>query len=224
MGGSSTIPRVGPGSAILDDADVPVTVAEPVTGAELKALLRVTGTAEDSFLAALPVRARLIAERLTGRTIKLAPLNAWWDRLPGHDAGWWDGVRDGAVGAIRASALELPRMPLVEVRAVRAYQDDDSSILMPSTDYHVDAIDPDLPGRVCLRLGSVWPTFTRPRNGFLVDFVAGYEAVPEDLKHAILLMASWLYKNRGDCSDAGCAGSCGAMSFLSAFIVMKGSA
>ncbi len=215
MGVPSSFTRVSAGAA-LDT--VP---AEPVLAADLKAWLRVTSSAEDALLGQLCVRARLMAERLTGRTIKKTRLVASWDQVPGTTRRWWDGVRDGHLGMDQVSALELPLPPLVDVEEVRSYNDDDTSQVMDASNYRVDASDPDVFGRLCLKLGVTWPVFTRTSNGLKVTFVAGYEAVPEDVKHAILLMAAWLYTNRGDCSDETCSGSCGAMGVLARYKVLR---
>lgn len=215
MSSLSAIARVGPGPAL---SPVP---SEVVTTAEVKSFLRVTGNADDALIASLCTRARMIAERLTGRSIIKTSLYAFWDFVPGQGTPWWDGVRDGALSCLSAGYVELPRPPLISVEEVSGFNNDDSAVVMSASNYYVDTVDPDLPGRVALRLGAVWPIFTRTRNGFRVQYTAGYASVPEDLKHAILLMASWLFKNRGDCSDDGCAGGSGAMSFLHNFVFLR---
>lgn len=211
----SALPRVEPGVLFTG-------VQEPVAVSTLKLFLRVTGSAEDALLVSLISVARGIAERLTGRAIPKQTFVAWWDAIPTRwEKEWWDGTRDGAIGMDREGYVEIPNPPLISIEAVKAFQDDDTSTTFSVGNYFVDAKDQNLPGRLVLRLGSTWPVFIRPRNGFSVEYTAGYATVPADIAHAILLMASWLYKNRGDCSDDGCAGSCGAMSFLRNFVVMK---
>lgn len=210
-------------SRVADGEPIDPLPAEPVLAAEVKSFMRVTSAADDTLIGFLIIRARMIAERLTGRTIVKKNLLAYWDFIPGVTRKWWDGVRDGHIGMDQSDALELPRPPLISVAEVRVYNDDNTSAVMVASDYFVDVTDPDLPGRVCLKLGATWPVFTRTRNGFRVSYQAGYDTVPQDMKHAILLMASWLYKNRGDCSDDGCAGSCGAMGFLRNYVMMRGS-
>src|SRR4051812_4470759 len=107
MGVPSSFARVSPGATFTP------TPTEPVSAAELKALLRVTSVAEDTFITSLCTRARLMAEKLTGRTIMKASWYAFWDFIPGASKEWWDGTRDGFIGAEQVSALELPRPPLI---------------------------------------------------------------------------------------------------------------
>ncbi len=215
MGVPSSFSRLSAGP-VLD----PVP-SEPITAAEVKSFLRVTTSADDALIQSLCSRARLIAERLTGRCIIKQSLYAWWDFVPGKRLDWWDGVKEGPIGGERASSVEIPRPPLISVSEVCAFNDDDSQVVLDPSAYFLDITDQDLPGRVVLRLGATWPVFTRNANGFRITFIAGYATVPEDIRHALILIASWLYKNRGDCSDEGCASACGAMMFLRHYVMMK---
>lgn len=207
---------------MMDEQDPPqpIVVPEPITVQDAKSFLRVTHGADDALITSLIKRARLLAEKLTGRTIVKASLLASWDYIPGGPMPWWDGQRDGAIGMFSTPKLALPRPPLISVTSVTGYNDDDSAVLLPDNQYRVDNLDPDLAGRVCLKMGATWPVFTRPSDGFQVEFIAGYEVVPEDLKHAILLMTVFLYQNRG-CSDAACASGAGVTNYLNQFVVVK---
>lgn len=212
----SAIVRVTPGTLVG---------GEPIDTPTLKAYLRITGSAEDAFISTLCSVARGIAERLTGRCIPKQTLTGWLDFIPYRDREWWDGVREGAINFTRSSYIEMPRPPLISVQAVTAWQNDDTSVVMDASQYFVDTSTDYLPGRVVLRLGAFWPVGIRPRNAYSVAYTAGYEdaAVPADLKHAILLMASWLYKNRGDSPDDGVGIASGAMNFLNNYLVRRAS-
>lgn len=78
--------------------------------------------------------------------------------------------------------------------------DEDQSTLDSST-YVVDINS--VPGRIILKDGEAWPTDTLSRsNPIEVQFITGYgvagSAVPSDIKHAILLLFSYLYTYRED--------------------------
>lgn len=191
--------------------------------AVLKAWVKAPGNAEDTLLTTLCMTARMMAERITGRAIPKQEFIAYHDCAPGrYTTEDWDGVRDGAVSEVYSrSTLELPRPPLITVDEVSSFDDDNTETVFAAGNYYVDATDPDMPGRIALHIGASWPVFTRTANGLKVKFTAGYTTVPADITHAIMLIAAYLYVNRGDCTDEGCAGACGAMGFLKHYVMMR---
>ncbi len=61
--------------------------------------------------------------------------------------------------------------------------------------YYVD-IDSE-PARIVLSYGVNWPSFTeRPSNAIRIRYQAGYTTLPEDTKHAILMLAGAYYTYR----------------------------
>ena len=100
----------------------------------------------------------------------------------------WEGVREGAITSLNnVRFVALPRPPLLSVINVQYFDNADVATIWPSANYYVDTVR--APGRLALRMGSVWPIPTRPANGIMIDYVAGYGAsassVPEVLKAAI---------------------------------------
>ena len=95
--------------------------------------------------------------------------------------------------------ITLPKQPPTSVTSV-VYNDIDntSTTLVANTDYTVDANS--VPGRIVPAYTKSWPSTRGHINDVTVTFVAGYgaeTAVPQRIKHAIKLMVSDWYWNRG---------------------------
>ncbi len=101
--------------------------------------------------------------------------------------------------------------------------DADVAATMASTEYYVSKGDNEVLGRVSLRIGAVWPTALRTVDAVEIQFTAGWSnadaltSVPRPIKQAMLMMAAWLYSNRGDCDAEACACESGANALLGAY-------
>lgn len=159
-----------------------VPAVEPVTLAEARAHTRVDDTADNSLVSALITAARRMAESYTRRVFITQSWTMYRDQAPTE------------------SYLEIPKAPLLGITSIVTYSDTDAATTFSSSNYYVDIATK--PGRVVLRSTASWPTFTRTANGFVVNFVAGYDAtgagVPADIRQAILMIVAHLYENRGD--------------------------
>ena len=153
---------------------------EPVTLAEIKDHLRVSGTAEDSLLALYAQMAREAVEEECWRA--LMP-QAWEMLLPAWPA---NGI------------IELPRPPLQSVTSIKYTDDDGVTQTLAAANYRVDIARE--PGRVVLAPTGEWPSDALDTsNPIAVRFVAGYadaSAVPTMAKAAILLQTAEIYANR----------------------------
>ena len=153
---------------------------EPVTLAEIKDHLRVSGTAEDSLLTLYAQMAREAVEEETWRA--LMP-QTWVLYLAGWPA---DGI------------IELPRPPLASVTSIKYTDEDGVEATLAASNYRVDTARE--PGRVVLAPNGEWPSDVLDSvNGVAVTFVAGYadaSAVPPMAKAAILLQIGEIYANR----------------------------
>lgn len=190
---------------------------EPVTLAELKTHLRITSTAEDTYLESLIKMSRQTLEDYLGRKFITQTLQLFLDDPTYRDlshGGWWDGVQDGSQSWFHRRVIELPYLPLQEVVDVYYYPEDDTQTVYDSNNYRVDSVDHDLEGRVVLKDGSVWPTNLRNMNSLEVEYIVGYgdlaDDVPPAIRRGILALAAYLYENRGDCSkEANAIANCG---------------
>jgi uncharacterized phiE125 gp8 family phage protein len=151
---------------------------EPVSLAEAKAHLRLTGTDDDDFVSALIVAARLQVETAIRRVL----VDQTWRIL--RD----DWPRDGLV--------DLPIGPIRSVLEVIVYDADGAPVTLSPTAWALDAAS--TPAR--LKLLGTGPTPGRPLNGIEIDVVAGFGPsgleVPQPLRLAISMLVARWYENR----------------------------
>jgi uncharacterized phiE125 gp8 family phage protein len=105
--------------------------------------------------------------------------------------------------------LILPKQPLISVTSIKSYDAQDAETVFNPSYYHVDTSGDH--GRVLLRPEYVWPSNLRAYMGIVVTYKAGYgatgngseaaiatarAAVPDDIKHAIVLLTTHFYDHR----------------------------
>jgi uncharacterized phiE125 gp8 family phage protein len=152
---------------------------EPVSTAEAKAHLRVDGSDDDSYIAALITTARMHVEAILRRALitqtwKLV-LDSWPDEV-----------------------LKLPKPPLASVSSVTYLDENGESQTFSPDDYIVDTASE--PGRLTLAKDASWPSEELyPLGAVNIQYVAGYadaDAVPQAYKQAMLLLIGHFYENR----------------------------
>lgn len=152
--------------------------AEPVSLAELKAHLRIDGSAEDALLGSLIATARHHLEDSTG----LALISQGW-RLYLDD--WPD-----------AGVVEIARGPVAAIDAVRAFDELGEESEIPLAGHVLDGVR--RPARLSLRTR---PEARQAINGVEIDFTAGFgdagTDVPDTLRRAMLIHAAQMYEFRG---------------------------
>ena len=181
---------------------------EPVLLADAKAQARIDATADDTLVTSLIMGARQWAEKYTGRAFVTQTWQAAIDLFPASTERWWNGERQGPVtGLDEINYISLPRAPLQSVTNVQYFDNTDAPTLWPSSNYFVDSVRE--PGRLALRMGSVWPVPSRLTNGIIVTYVVGYgndgTSVPEQIKTAIRQLVAHWYEHRGDAATAASA-------------------
>ena len=183
---------------------------EPVTLAEAKAHARILQADEDDLITSFIKAARLAVEKYTGRKLITQTLEAFMDEFPDVGGGaWWAGVRQGtpsSTGITSDRSILLDGLPVqagIPI-VISTFNDADVELIFPAIEYRVDANDPNLPARISLTEGGVWPTDLRPTSAIKIVYVAGYGlavAVPEDIKFAIkALVAYWFIQREAVCS------------------------
>lgn len=154
---------------------------EPVTLLEAKAHLRIIGTDDDAYLAAIIPAAREAVENLTGRAIISTTFTMTLDAFPCD------------------SIIELPRNPVSAVSSVKYYNGSGVLTTFDAASYLTDASSE--PGRIILKDGYTWPQTWNNPQAVQIEFVAGYgdagSDAPPSFRHAILLFLDHLYANRG---------------------------
>lgn len=195
---------------------------EPVTLTELKASLRVTGTAEDTLLTQYISDARELVERITGRKLINQTITAYYTGLGENITGqWWSGTRVAHERVLYGTQqIELEFAPVQSITTLHAIESDNSATLIASTDYYLDNYDDDMRSRV--KPVTILTAGSRIENNIKCIYVAGYgttaASVPSALRRAVLVLAGMLYSNRGDCGEQ-CQTNCGATQMMQPYII-----
>lgn len=176
----------------------------PVSANELGAHLRLNQSGgsypEEALLLDLIKGATEFAETETGLVMLEQTWAHYLDEVPvtSDGLGWWDGVRDGAIGQEHPRFLELTKGPLISITSIKSIDDADDEHTFDPDNYYADTVS--RPGRVVLRDSVVWPTNIRSVNGLVVTYKAGFGTtaanVPFQLRQAIKVIAAHWYENR----------------------------
>lgn len=153
--------------------------AEPVCVEEFKAASRVDHDAEDTLIASYLLAARQHIEALCGPIITQT-MEMTMDRWPIGDTI--------VIGKPRATAIN----------SIKHFAQDGSEETFSDLSYVTDFVSRH--ARIRLKGGHSWPSVAlREINGVVVNFDAGWadaEAVPQDLKQSLILLAAHWYENR----------------------------
>jgi len=163
---------------------------EPVSLDDAKLHLRVSHDEEDGIISSWIKAARELSETHTGRRWVEQELRATWAN--------WPCPSDGLNSAIR-----LPVEPVQSVESVKYYATDGTLTTLATSEWQT-WLDHS-PPLVAPAPAKVWPTVQANRLGAVrVEFTAGYadvDAVPEQVRAAILLCLGHWYENRGDAEE-----------------------
>lgn len=195
---------------------------EPVSLAEIKAELRIEGTAEDASLTLYIATAREYIEDVTGMAIGEQEWKLTLDQWPSARDKWWDGVRQGALSEIAGPERELllPRYPLKSVDEITVFDDGGNGQTVPVAPAFITDTQ-QRPGRLVLRRGAVWPIALQTANAIEIEYTCGFDPVPGPVKMAVLRMASYLYEHRGDCGGADAYTKSGASDMAGKYAVAR---
>ena len=159
--------------------------SEPVSLAEAKTHLRVSHADDDTYISTLIIAARRQIEARTGLRLITQGWSLFKDCWP--------------------MAPDLP-LDLAHVSAVNdifVYSEVGTSATYDPAHYYLDAASK--PSRVILRQDRLPPMPGRRVNGIEVRVTVGFgaaAAVPQELKHAILILLAHWFDHRGDAEGA----------------------
>jgi len=169
---------------------------EPVSLAEAKVHLRVTGDEEDDLIEALIVAAREKAEHETGRTLIAQTYRLSLDSFPPDARNGMNGCRQHMptwgywYGAHTPKTLPFIASPVRVVASVK-YRDTDGVLqTVAPADYVVDLFSD--PARITPATGRAWPSHWSQPGAVEIVFSAGY-AVPVTVDAAAntIAVANW---------------------------------
>lgn len=152
---------------------------DPVTLAEAKGQMRVLHSNEDADITRMISAASRHVENRIGRNLVKRTVTYRRDGFPYFGA-----------------AIVLPRPPVISITSVEFADTQGNTIALGTDDYVL------LPGPVEYRLGCIktWPQALRGRLSVTIVYESGYGAaasdVPEDLRHAVLLLVQHFYAHR----------------------------
>lgn len=150
---------------------------EPVATADARAHCRAPSS-DDTYIASLVKVARRMCEQQTGRYL----ITQTWDVL----LDYWP----------RKGTIVLPVSPLQSVTHVKYYDGANVQQTLASSQYQVAA---GLAPRIEPVFGVTWPVLYDRMQAIEIRCVVGYgnaSAVPDALKHWIMVMVGHWYENR----------------------------
>jgi len=197
---------------------------EPLLLDEVKEHLRIDSDHEDAKIAGLIAAARAAVEMASGlylidREIDIF-IDGWGDIQPvGVKSCHGDLDHVVPSNAFNSKAL-LPLKPVSGVNAIVLIDEEDSETEWNAANYQLQA---GLEPKLSLTSGASWPTPPRRIEGIKISLTTGFgsdwNAVPETLRQAIMMMATKLYVARGDedMSQVNLLKSSGASELLQSF-------
>lgn len=151
---------------------------EPVSSAEAKTHLRIDAETDNATVTSIIKVATEAVQVFTRRQFTQATFTLYLDSFTPNDTG----------------TIRLPRPPLSSLTTFQYINDDGDLTTVTASDYTTDT-DTE-PGRLYLAYDQSWPSFRAIRKAIKIVYVAGYSTIPEDVKHAILLLCGDLYERR----------------------------
>lgn len=177
---------------------------EPISLSDMKSYLRVDYTDDDSLISTLISAARERAEDITARCLISQQWQFSFDQFPRY--GCFEYLhhrrhRDSMFN-LDERAIILPRGPVLSVDSI-TYVDQITGTLQtldPSL-YSVDNISE--PCRITPKYKTTWPLAQFDTNSVTILFTAGYETIPQSLRHAMKLIVGAWFENRSEIVQSG---------------------
>ena len=173
--------------------------------------IKVTSASQDALLTLYLQAAIAYAEKKTRRDFVTRTYETFRDffPLPVQNEGYYTG---GAIPSfsnvttdIGNFGFEIRKSPLLSIGSVEYLQS--GVFVTVSADVYYNTLEDDY-SELLLLDGQDWPDDVDLRmQAVKITFNSGFgteAVVPQELKEAILLIATALYANRGDCSESGC--------------------
>jgi hypothetical protein len=194
---------------------------EPITLSEVKSALRITTTSEDALITQYIKDARVYAENYTGRKFITQTLVGYVDNFIGTRDNWFTGFREGSELELYAKGerkIVMDWTPVQSVTEVNTIDVDNTETVYASSNYYLDNYDNDHLQKIMVNDNTTILNISlRARNAIKVEYVAGYgnnaSDVPAAIRRGLIMIATHLYTNRGDC-DGDCVGKSGANTYL----------
>lgn len=156
--------------------------SEPVTTAEAKTHLRVSGSDEDTYIDSLVTSARQWVELYTGLALITQTITEKWDDFP-----------------CEREAIPLRIAPVIGSLSITYKATDGTNTTWSSSEYLTSLAMPE--PIIAPAQGYYYPTPIAEIAAVSIQYSAGYgaaSAVPKAIKQAILLLVGDMYEQRQD--------------------------
>jgi len=171
----------------------------PVSVAEVKGMLVLTGTEDDNLIAAFIEAATDAARQYLRRSIVTETLELRMDGFPGHGDEAVVALGPGMHTAHYPSLvnwggkIDLPFGPVQSVVSITTWNRANVDEVFDADNYELGQDD------VYLNEGRTWPVNLRHRNAVAVRYVSGYDPVPEAVRQGIKQHVLAMYECREGC-------------------------
>ena len=178
---------------------------EPVTWAEARDFLKLSGTGEQTLVELMIAAARQAVEEMTGRMLISQQWELRLDSWPTAKAEIRSESGCQIIPLGGQGAVTLPRAPILGVESVQVVNSIGTFVTVADTDYVVDASQGG--GRIAARAGVHFPEPAHVIDGIRIRFTAGYGTartdVPPALRQAILALVAGWHEQRGVADKPG---------------------
>lgn len=183
---STILPLGSSGNPAGNDppGDDPMSDTLVVSVSDAKAHMRVTSSADDSYIESLILAVQAYGASWQGRTWLQATLTQYFDAFP--------------------AIMQLRYPPLSSVTKIEYVDENGTTQTLSSAVYRVDT-DSE-PCRITEAYSQTWPATRAVTNAVIVTYVAGYataSVIPQMWKQATLLGVAHLYEHRTAVTDIG---------------------
>lgn len=155
----------------------------PVTLTEAKNHLRVSGDLDDTYITSLIEAAAGFVDGIYGMGFCLMP-QTWEMALDRFN-----------------SEVKIPIYPVSSVASVAYVDSEGAEQTVASSVYQLNNYGSS--PNITLKYNQNWPTSRNIADAVKIRFIAGFESLPEDLKHAVLLLVGHWYENREAATSSG---------------------
>jgi len=160
----------------------------PITVAEAKSQLNVSGSSQDTFIGEKVKAATRLVEQKLRMKIAETTIEQYEDSFPSSDE-------------LRLAFGPMSEASGTTVHYVKDTSTDDTTYTEWGTsNYNVD--DAGVPGNIYPVYGETWPSDVKSvKNAVKVTYKCGYASaddVPDEIKDAVKLAVGFLFYNRGD--------------------------
>lgn len=178
--------------------------AEPVTTAQAKSWLRVSGSDDDTLIDAIVASARRWVEEYCGIRLITQTVTQTIDDWPGSAQSRAEAITVDQAKSGALQWVELLASPVQSISSVKTYDDSDNEATWGSGNYRLSAAADGDRARLVPVGSASWPSATRNSDGVVIEYVAGFgdagSDVPADITLALRLLIAGMYENRGDLS------------------------